>query len=118
MDILQQPGAFCFSSALKDTVIQSEAGVQVTFVTGGNAFLPETYAPGSENRIYIRGPAKLFPVYIPRTVLRGDSVIIPTPDGGPPATVHTAVPYGLAETDIPAADFLSGRFPTLLPGKK
>jgi hypothetical protein len=118
MDILQQPDAFCFSSALKDIVIQSEVGVQVTFATGGNTFLQETYVPDSENRIYIRGQAKLFPVYIPRTALRSDFVITPTPDGGVPVTVHTAVPYGLAETDIPAAGFLSGRFPTLLPGEK
>jgi hypothetical protein len=118
MDILQQPGVFCLSSALKDTVIQPETGVQVTFVTGGNISLQETYAPDSENRTCICGPAKLFPVYIPRTVLRGDSVIIPTLDGGPPATVHTVVPYGLAETDILAVDFLSGHFLILLPGEK
>jgi hypothetical protein len=102
MDILQQSGAFCLSSALKDTVIRSKAGVQVTFATGGNTFLQETYASGSENR----------------TCIRDDSVITPTPDGGVPATVHTAVPYSPVETDIPAAGFLSGCFPTLLPGEK
>jgi hypothetical protein len=118
MNIILKPDAFCFSSALKDIVIESDTDVAVTFAAAGEIFLSEAYTPDNENRIYIRDLAKLFLTYIPRTTLRADFIITLTPDGAAAQTIHTTVLYGLAEIDVPATDFLTGRFLTLLPGEK
>jgi hypothetical protein len=119
MNIIQQPDAFCFSSALKDIIIESDTDVIITFATAGETFLTEAYTPDSEKRIYIRDLAKLFLIYISKTTLRADFVITLTPNGSAAVrTINTTVLYGLAEIDIPAADFPSVRFLTLLPEEK
>ncbi|GHU79704.1 hypothetical protein FACS1894145_4430 [Bacteroidia bacterium] len=118
MNIIQQPDAFCFSSALKDIIIESDADVAVTFQAAGETFLTEAYTPDNENRIYIRDLAKLFVGYIPKTTLRANFTITLTPAGATAQTINTTVLYGMAEIDIPAADFLAGRFLTLLPEEK
>jgi hypothetical protein len=118
MNIIQQPDAFCFLSAAKDIIVESDTNVAVTFATAGETFLSEAYTPDSENRIYIRDLEKLFLIYIPKTTLRSDFVITLTPDGAAAQTINTTVLYGLAEIDIPATDFLSDRFLTLLPEEK
>ncbi|MDR2087573.1 MAG: hypothetical protein LBP72_10460 [Dysgonamonadaceae bacterium] len=71
MVIIQQPDGFCFSSALKDVIIQSDGNINVSFsIQGQQPFLLETYSLDSEGRIYIRELGKLFIPYISKISLR------------------------------------------------
>ncbi|MDR2086832.1 MAG: hypothetical protein LBP72_06615 [Dysgonamonadaceae bacterium] len=117
MVILQQPESFCFSSALKDVIIQSDGNINVSFsIQGQQPFLLETYSPDSEGRIYIRELGKLFIPYISKISLRETFVIGITGSGT--GSITTTVLYGLTAISETAANFLSGSFLTLLNGEK
>jgi hypothetical protein len=119
MVILQQPDAFCFSSALKDIIIQSEANLSVTFVTNGDVFLEETYMPDNENKIYIRELGKLFLPYISKITLQETFTIFAgTTNSESDVEITTTVQYGLSEINIAATDYLESHFLTLLQGEK
>jgi hypothetical protein len=120
MTIIQQPDEFCFSSALKDIIIQSEEDLDVSFsIQGQDSFLLETYTPDSDEKIYIRDLVKLFLPYISKTTLRETFVInITGKESETTETVTTTVLYGLAEINLDAEDFLNSNFLTLLPREK
>jgi hypothetical protein len=117
MEILQQPDSFCFSSALKDIILQTNKNIDVSFrIQGQEPFLTESYSPDRENKIHVRELSKLFTPYISKLTLRETFVIGFTGDGS--ATVTTVVLYALTEINVAAADFLNTSFLTLLPCKK
>jgi hypothetical protein len=119
MVILQQPDAFCFSSALKDIIVQSEENLHITFSGAGTPFLEETYTPDAENKIHIRDLGKLFLPYISKITLRETFVIdITGESSGSNAQITTSVQYCLSEINIAATDFMESHFLTLLQGEK
>jgi hypothetical protein len=112
MDILQKPDALCFATALKDIIIQTDKNIDLSFrVQDQTPFLHEAYWPDAENKIYIRDLGKLFLPYISGITLR-ETFIITLTESGSSASITTTVLYGLAEIDIPAADFLDISFLT------
>jgi hypothetical protein len=118
MDILQQPDAFCFLSALKDIIIQSNVNVSASFATGEYIFLQESYTPDNENRIYIRELDRLFLPYISQTILRTDFTVTLSIENGTAVNINTTVQYCTAEINVPAGDFLQNHFLTLLRNQK
>jgi hypothetical protein len=114
MEILQQPDSLCFSSALKDIIVQVDENIDVSFcIQGQEPFLTETYSPDAEGKICIRELGRLFAPYISKVNLR-ETFIIQIAS----YTITTTVLYGLCEINAGAADFLASSFLTLLPFEK
>jgi hypothetical protein len=114
MEILQQPDSLCFSSALKDIIVQSDENIDVSFcIQGQEPFLTETCSPDAEGKIRIRELGRLLTPYISKVSLRETFVIRIASHA-----ITTTVLYGLCEINAGAADFLESSFLTLLPFEK
>jgi len=64
MIIIQQPGAYCLTSTVKDFIISSVTNINFRVLIGTDVLLSETYAPDSTGKIYIKNLGRFFESYL------------------------------------------------------
>ena len=120
MVVLQYPDVISFTSNIKDIIIQSNENITAKYrqVLSGIEFLTETFSPDSEGKIYIRGLGALFLSYLSPSLLVDRFLVECTSTSGETISFPVLVQYGLAEIDIPAAQFLDCHYLTFLQNEK